>query len=788
MKYWIITTEFPPFHGGGISTYNLHNALLFAEKGHDVTVFVNDHQIGKKIERSTYKKINVIRFKQETEPYYDYLGYHAALSFQFAEIILKEIKSSGRPSYIETQDYHGIGYYLILKKKLGEPLLADIPLILTAHTPSFFYLRYNQYPLYNLPDFWTGEMEKWTLKAADILFSPSNYLIDNIKPELEEAYSQFHVLRYPFKQLYDIETDPSIVQKGDVVFFGKLTYQKGPLHLLKFMAELWDDGYDCNISFIGADHYFDPKQTNMQEYLISRFRKYYDEKKFRFEGKLPPDQLTKRLEKAYLTIVPSIVDNFPFAVIEAMEQGKVLLISDGGGQREMIEDGISGFVYDHLDVDSFIGKIKQALACTKEEYGNISRNARKRIRFLCDYEKVYQEKLSILQAYTENMNVRSEEIFPMVRNIEKAEYLETIPCKESRLSIVVPYFNTGNYIEETIENIYQVNYPDVEVTVVNDGSSDPDSIAKIILLQKKFGFNLVHQKNLGLAEARNTGIRNSSGEFIAFLDADDKVDKDFYARGIGILQRYKNLSFVSSWVQYFDSASGIWPSQNPEPPFLLLHNMVNAGFVCRRMDYFNFGKNDKLFEYGLEDYDANISLLKNGCRGVVIPEPLYYYRIHAQSMARGFNKVNQLYLYRLLSHKHAEFYREYNEEIFNLLLSNGPSYLYDNPTRIPDTDVLLLKKRISELEKAIDWYDRTLKYYQQLSNQQDKNVPEMAPAVTLPPFSVGDSMDKSREIQHWYNKEYEVLPLWYKRFGHIIKVFQGHRTLRSLFTNNELHK
>ena len=154
------------------------------------------------------------------------------------------------------------------------------------------------------------------------------------------------------------------------------------------------------------------------------------------------------------------------------------------------------------------------------------------------------------------------------------------------------------------------------------------------------------------------------------------------------MRQYNNLSFVSSWSKYFEGSEDIWAAQNPEPPFLLLHNMVNCGFVCRREDYYNFGMNDTMFEYGLEDYDANISLLKNGCRGVVIPEPLYYYRVHPQSMARGFNKTNQLYLYSLLVNKHADFYNQYSEEIFNLLQSNGPSYLYDNPTQIPGTGLM----------------------------------------------------------------------------------------------------
>lgn len=773
MKYWIITTEFPPFYGGGISTYNLHSALMLKEKGHEVSVFVNAHDIDNDIERSEYRKINVIRFRPGNQTHYNVLGYHAALSYQFSELILKEINTKGSPDFIETQDYHGIGYYLMLRKKLGEKLLLNIPIILTAHSPSFFYLRYNQYPLYKLPDFWTGEMEKWTLKAADIFFSPSQYLIDKIKTELGDAYTRYHVLRNPFKQLFFTSTitDTSNVTEGDIVFLGKLTYQKGPIHLLKFLSELWDEGFEYSISFIGSDHYFDPKQMSMKEYLIKKFKKYYDDKKFTFEGKLTPEQLTKRLEKTHLTVIPSIVDNFPFTVVEALTQGKVLLISNGGGQCEMVEDSISGFVYDHEDVNSFKEKIKQALQCTKEEYRQISLNAKKGIESITNYEKIYQEKMSILEAY-KKANQVSDSHFPMIRNIPKSAPTQVVPFVKGLLSIVVPYYNTGKYIAETLESIYQTTYTNVEVVVVNDGSDDPYSIDIITSLQSKYQYRLVHQKNLGLPQARNTGLKNSNGEFIAFLDADDKIQKDFYKRAIDILHSYNNLSFVSCWVKYFDNAEGIWAAQNPEPPFLLLHNMVNCGFVCRREDYLNFGLNDSLFEYGMEDYDTNISLLKNGCRGVVIPEPLYYYRIHSQSMARGFNKTNQLYLYSLLAKKHSDFYKEYNQEIFNLLLANGPSYLYDNPTRVPDTDVIELRTRITELEKAISWYESSLKYYQGQVNDS-QIIPTVIPTEN----------NQFNIIRDYYHKEYEVLPLWFKRLGHIVKVFQGHRSFKSLFSD-----
>lgn len=772
MNYWIITTEFPPFHGGGISTYNIHTALMFVEKGHNVTVFVPEHQLDEDVKTEVYKGINVVRFKPGGKSYYNYLGYSAALSFQFSEILIATIKKSGRPDFIETQDYQGIGYYLMMRKKTGEPLLQDIPIVLTTHAPSYYYLECNQAPVYDLPNFWTGEMEKWTMKAADICISPSNFLIDSLAKHLEEYHQKYHVLRYAYKVIKEKEIIIDFV-KDDIVFFGKLIYQKGCLHLLQYLSELWDNGFEKSVSFIGDDHYFEPRQSRMKEFLIKKYKRHFDKGLFRFEGKLTPEQLNQRLSKAHLIIVPSVVDNFPFAVIESMLLGKVLLISTGGGQREMIEDGKSGFIYEHNNSQSFAQKINEALALSEEELRAMGDAARERMLSICNYQDVYEKKIEILNSYQKPGN----NIFPFVHKIEKKLLHTPVTSEPGKLSIVIPYYNMGMYLAETVKSAHSVAYKNKEIIVINDGSDDAESISVLYKLQEEYKFQIVNQVNQGLAAARNKGVKSAVGEYIAFLDADDKVDELFYSKGIQLLQQYENISFVSSWVKYFDFSDAIWPAQTPEPPFMLLHHMINAGHVCRRADYLNFGINDSKFEYGLEDYDANLSLIENGCRGIVIPEPLYYYRIHENSMARGFNKLNQLYSYRILTEKHKSFYQRFAHETFNLLLANGPSYLYDNPTMMPHTDVLEQRKYIKDLEQANAWYQNIINQHAQDNN----SAPSIQALSVLNTVDGHQNNYQYNELKMWYHKEYETLPLWFKRLGHIVKVFYGKRTVKSLF-------
>lgn len=92
--------------------------------------------------------------------------------------------------------------------------------------------------------------------------------------------------------------------------------------------------------------------------------------------------------------------------------------------------------------------------------------------------------------------------------------------RNMKVSIVVTCYNYGKYIEKCLDSVLAQSFAEYEVIIVNDGSTD-DSEEKILTYAGKENFRYILQKNSGQACAKNTGIRNARGEFIAFLDADD---------------------------------------------------------------------------------------------------------------------------------------------------------------------------------------------------------------------------------------------------------------------------
>ena len=91
------------------------------------------------------------------------------------------------------------------------------------------------------------------------------------------------------------------------------------------------------------------------------------------------------------------------------------------------------------------------------------------------------------------------------------------------ISLIVPVYNVETYLEECLDSIQNQSYTDLEVILVNDGSTDDSQAICELYCQADKRFRLINQSNQGQSVARNTGVTASRGEFIAFVDSDDMI-------------------------------------------------------------------------------------------------------------------------------------------------------------------------------------------------------------------------------------------------------------------------
>jgi len=211
------------------------------------------------------------------------------------------------------------------------------------------------------------------------------------------------------------------------------------------------------------------------------------------------------------------------------------------------------------------------------------------------------------------------------------------------VSVVIPCYNYGKYLEDAVASVLAQTLQDFEILVVNDGSTDPDTIGILNSLTKP-KTQVIHQDNKGLPAARNKGVAAASGKYICPLDADDMLGNTYLEKVICLLEAHPDLGFAYSWVRRFGLADGVW--RQPRYSFLnlLSNNHVSAGAVFRKSAWEQVGGYSNEMREGYEDWEFWLSLSKAGCPGRLIPEALLNYRKHGNSMVDRMEPIRQTLL------------------------------------------------------------------------------------------------------------------------------------------------
>lgn len=105
-----------------------------------------------------------------------------------------------------------------------------------------------------------------------------------------------------------------------------------------------------------------------------------------------------------------------------------------------------------------------------------------------------------------------------------------------KISIIVPVYNVEQYVGECIESILNQSFKNIELILINDGSKDNSGFICDEYAKKDNRIKVIHKKNEGVSIARNIGIKNASGEYIAFVDSDDLVDKEIYTTMLQVIE------------------------------------------------------------------------------------------------------------------------------------------------------------------------------------------------------------------------------------------------------------
>lgn len=221
-----------------------------------------------------------------------------------------------------------------------------------------------------------------------------------------------------------------------------------------------------------------------------------------------------------------------------------------------------------------------------------------------------------------------------------------------KVSVVIPVHNGGKYLSQAIESVLRQTHRDLELLVVDDGSTDSSAaiIHRFALQDRRV--RVLTQENLGVAAAGSRGLQEAGCEWVARLDADDVFLPGKLERQVGFLRRNPDARIVGTLACFINQAGRPLGLVGTEGPFTRAEYdrfvrgnrpiyFVNSSTLMHRETVLAMGGYREAFAPA-EDVDLWIRMVESGHLMLKIPEPLLLYRMHGESLTMTQNARQRL--------------------------------------------------------------------------------------------------------------------------------------------------
>jgi len=202
--------------------------------------------------------------------------------------------------------------------------------------------------------------------------------------------------------------------------------------------------------------------------------------------------------------------------------------------------------------------------------------------------------------------------------------------KHPRVSVIIPVYNGEKFLEEAIKSVFNQGYDNLECIVVDDGSTDGSAA-----IAKKFGQIIyLHQENACVAAARNRGVQKASGDYLAFLDADDIWDLKKLATQISYMEENQDMDYSVTKHSLF-LAEGVrklpaWVRTRQYKQEMVAY--IPSALVVRKPVFEAVGNFDETYRIG-DDSDWFLRAKDAGLKLGIVEQTLLYKRVHPQCLS-----------------------------------------------------------------------------------------------------------------------------------------------------------
>lgn len=706
MKIVYVSSQYEPITSGDIGTYIANVTQCMLQRGHEVYLITdcfndsNLHYLPTEIKLIPIEPTLPERQGRYFAPFQEYSDrvYQTLTKLcQITQIDVVEFAERGAEGFMSIR----------AKKLLNE--FAETKLIVKLHTPTSLFKSISEDTHKDYYTELTIYAENYSVQNADIVASSSNSLAQYFQTKLgiTSIVKSSNLLDAIAPSQPRVFKDDQIKK---VIFTGDIDVLKGVDFFIEAAISVLRKEPDFIFEIYGEDTDSAPFKRSFTEYLKKKVPKEF-KNNILFYSARPSEQIKDVLLNSCFCVFPSRWENYSNIWLKAMSVGSVVIGTKYGVMSEIIDNGISGFLVDPYKPE----EIAQAIL---DNYKNHSR--------LQEISQAAQTTIEQSCNIVACQQIESSYQIDIHRN--------WLVNQNPKVSVVIPLYNQGQYIQETIDSVKESTYKNIEIVIVNDGSTDEFTNQVFEHLE---GVVKVSKLNGGLSSARNAGIKASSGEFVFPLDSDDKIHPNYITEAVNCLQNNPELSYVGCWNQDFGLSTLTWLPPGFINGVSFLKNTISSCAALFRKTVLETigGYDEKMIAY--EDWEMYVRLEKNGFTGDVLPRPYLYYRIKPQSESMqqsiGFPKHNLLQQYILKQNQHQLSNEEliyvsqllidlWNQE--QIIRLNDNNWFWGQ-IELRQQEINLREQEIQSCTEEIKLREQEIKLYEQQIELREKRIVAM---------------------------------------------------------------
>lgn len=312
-----------------------------------------------------------------------------------AAIVAERLIESERVDIIEAQEWEAPLYYLQLRRALGLGPRRRPPVVVHLHSSTEQIFEANRWDRAVADYAPAATLEEYSITAADALLSPSRFVADQAMARYSIDPTRLSVIPYPLGERALLERSAQTWKGGSISYIGRLETRKGIVEWVDAAVTVALDFPDLRVEFVGGDTAVAVSGgATVGDVARARIPRNV-RRQFRFHGVRDRRGMLDVLSRSRAAAVPSRWENFPYSCIEAMASGLPVIASPHGGMRELIADGVSGWIARDSTPAALTATLRQLLDTGPEQLQLMGDAAAKSVERICDNDVIVKRHLEL---------------------------------------------------------------------------------------------------------------------------------------------------------------------------------------------------------------------------------------------------------------------------------------------------------------------------------------------------------------------------------------------------------